>query len=174
MESDILELISNERSYRLVFYKILKFCEVPRLYSEIEAEVVSLPEMKTAIHSPDILVQWLEKAGAIQKTVEEKEKKETWQITDAGKKVEQIESPEKRLIELINKELVYREVYMQILKFCQEPRTRVEIEDLLKGNPVLEKPYVAPGFFVQNLEETGGIEWVNNRWQTTEVAKALL
>jgi len=171
MEKEILDLISSEHCYRPVFYKTLKFCETPRLASEVEEEIISFPEMKTAIHSPDILLGWLEEAGGIERAVMEEE--EGWQTTDAGKKVEEMKAPEKRLLELIAKEPVYSEVYTQVLKFCQTPRTRAEIEELLEGNPALEKPGVAPGFFVQSLEEARGLEWVSNRWRTTEVAKVL-
>jgi len=171
MEKEILDLISSEHCYRPVFYKTLKFCETPRLASEVEEEIISFPEMKTAIHSPDILLGWLEEAGGIERAVMEEE--EGWQTTDAGKKVEEMKAPEKRLLELIAKEPVYSEVYTQVLKFCQTPRTRAEIEELLEGNPALEKPRVTPGFFVQSLEEARGLEWVSNRWRTTEVAKVL-
>jgi len=184
MEKEILDLISSEHCYGLVFYKTLKFCETPRLASEVEEEVFSFPEMKTAIHSPDILLGWLEEAGGIERVVMEEEEagdteravmeeKEGWQTTDAGKKVEEMKAPGERLLELIAKEPVYSEVYTQVLKFCQTPRTRAEIEELLEGNPALEKPWVVPGFFVQSLEEARGLEWVSNRWRTTEVAKVL-
>ena len=171
MEKEILDLISSEHSYRLVFYKTLKFCETPRLASEVEEEVLSFPEMKTAFHSPTILLGWLEEAGGIERVVIEEQ--EGWQTTEAGKKLDEMKAPEKRLLELIAKEPAYSEVYTQVLKFCQTPRTRAEIEELLEGDPALEEPGVVPGFFVQSLEEARGLEWVNNRWQTTEVAKAL-
>lgn len=169
MEKEILDLISSEPSYRLVFYKILKFCETPRLASEVEEEVLSFPEMKTAIHFPNILLGWLGEVGGIERVVVEE--KERWQTTDAGKKVAEMEAPEKRLLELIAKEPVYSEVYTQVLKFCQTPRTRAEIEELLQGNPVMEELKVYPTFFIQGLEEAGGLEWVDQKWRTTEAAK---
>jgi len=172
VEKKILDLISSERRYRLVLYKILKFCETPRLASEVEGEVLSFPEMKTAIHSPNILLGWLEEAGGIERVVIEE--KERWQTTDAGRKVAETEAPEKKLLELIAKEPAYSEVYTQVLKFCQTPRTRAEIEGLLEGNPVMEEPKVYPTFFIQGLEEVGGLEWVDKKWRTTEPAKGVL
>lgn len=171
MQKKILDLISSEPSYRLVLYKILRFCEIPRLASEVEEEVLFFPEMKTAIHSPRILLGWLGEAGGIERVVVEE--KERWQTTDAGKKVAEMGAPEKRLLELIAKEPVYSEVYMQVLKFCHTPRTRAEIEELLEGNPVMvmEEPKVYSKFFIQRLEEAAGLEWVDKKWRTTEAAK---
>jgi len=171
VEKKILDLISSEPAYRLVLYKILRFCETPRLASEVEGEVLSFPEMKTAIHSPNILLGWLEEAGGIERVVVEE--KERWQTTDAGKKVAEMESPEKRLLELMAKEPVYSEAYTQVLKFCQTPRTRAEIEGLLEGNPVMEKPKVYPTVFIQRHEEAGGREWVDKKWRTTKAAKGV-
>lgn len=172
-EKKILDLITGERAYRLVFYKVLKFCETPRPTAEVEGEVLSFPEMKTAIHSPTILLGWLEEVGGIECVVVEEEE-ERWQTTEAGRKVVEIEAPERRLLELLSKEPVYSEIYMQVLRFCQTPRKRTEIEELLQGNPAMEKPKVFPGFFIQGLEDAGGLEWVDKQWRTTEVGKGVL
>jgi len=172
-EKKILDLISSEPAYRLVLYKILKFCETPRSAAEVEEEILSFPEMKTAIYSPIILLGWLEGVGGVERvTVGEKE--DRWQTTEAGKKVAAIEAPAKRLLELLAKEPVYHDIYMQVLRFCQTPRARTEIESLLEGNPVMEKPKVYPTFFIQGLEEAGGLEWVERHWQTAEVGKGVL
>jgi len=171
-EKKILDRISSEPGYGLVFYKVLRFCETPRSTVEVEEEVLSFPEMKTAIHSPNILLGWLEEVGGIERVVVEEE--ERWQTTDAGKKAAEVEAPEKRLLELLSKEPVYSDIYMQVLIFCQTPRKRTEIEEMLEGNPVMEKPKVYPGFFITGLEEAGGLEWVNKHWRTTEVGKGVL
>jgi len=148
-EKKILDLITSEHAYRLAFYKVLKFCETPRPTAEVEEEVLSFPEMKTAIHSPNILLGWLEEVGGIERVVVEEEE-ERWQTTEAGKRVAEVEAPGKRLLELLSKE---------------------EIEELLEGNPVMEKPKVYPTFFIQGLEEAGGLEWVDKHWRTTEAGK---
>ena len=171
-EKKILDRITRERPYRPVFYKTLKFCETPRSTSEVEEEVLSFPEMKSAIHSPNILLGWLEEVGGIERVVLEEE--ERWQTTEAGKKVAEVEAPGKRLLELLSKEPVYSDIYMQVLRFCQTPRTRTEIEELLQGNPVMEKPKVYPTFFIAGLEGAGGLEWVDKHWRTTEAGKGVL
>ncbi len=183
-EKKILDLLTSERQYQLVFYKILKFCETPRRTSEVEEEIRSFPEMKTAIHSPHVLLEWLEKVGGVEHTTvaveeeaegkAEKETGEKWQVTQAGKTVAEMEAPQKRLLELLAREPVYSQIYVQVLDFCQSPRKRTEIEELLKGNPIMEKPQVYPTFFLNGLEEAGGLEWVDSRWRTTEAGKGVL
>jgi hypothetical protein len=184
-------LIASEPRYRLVIYKMLKFCEAPRSTSEVEQEALSFPEMKTAIHSPGILLGWLAEAGGVERVAVpargstlpappetpgegEEETQEKWQTTEAGKQVAEMEAPQKRLLELIAQEPAYSEIYRQVIGFCQTPRQRAEIEKLLQGNPVMEKPKVYPTFFIQGLEEAGGLEWVDNRWRTTQVGKGVL
>ena len=172
-EKKILDLISSEPAYRLVLYKILEFCETPRSATEVGQEVRSFPEMKTAIHSPVILLGWLEEVGSIERIVVDKEE-ERWQTTEAGKKVAELEAPAKRLLELLAQEPVYHDIYMQVLQFCQSPRARTEIESLLEGNPVMEQPKVFPTFFIQRLEDAGALEWVDKHWWTTEAGKGVL
>jgi hypothetical protein len=172
-EKKILDRITGESGYRLVFYKILKFCETPRPTAEVEGEILSFPEMKTAIHSPNILMGWLEEVGGIERVVMEEEE-ERWGTTEAGQKVAEMEAPVKRLLELMSKEPVFSEIYGQVLRFCQTPRTRSEVEEHLQGNPVMEESKVYPTFFMQGLEEAGGLEWVDKRWRTTEAGKGVL
>jgi hypothetical protein len=174
-ERKILDLVTGEPGYRLVFYKILKFCETPRLTSEVEDEIRAFPEMETAIHSPPIVLGCLEEAGGIERLAAEDDNgDERWQTTDVGKKIAAIEAPAKRLLELLAQEPVCQDIYMQVLRFCQTPRARTEIESLLEGNPVMEKLKVYPNFFIQGLEEAGGLEWVDSHWQTTEAGKGVL
>ncbi len=172
-EKKIFERISAEPAYRLVFYKTLKFCETPRSATEVEQEVRSFPEMKTAIHSPAILLGWLEEVGGIERMIVEKEEGR-WQTTEAGKKVADARAPAKKLVELLGKEPVYTEIYQQVLHFCQTPRTKAEIEQYLEGNPVLERPRVYATYFLQGLEDAGGVEWADGHWRTTEAGKGVV
>ena len=168
----IFNLISREHPYRLVFYKVLKYCEMPRISSEVEQQILLSPEMKTAIHSPSILLGWLEEFGGIKRIVVDGED-EKWQTTDIGKKVAEMETPRKRLLELVSKEPGYSGFYMQILRFCETPRTSVEIEDMFRGNTAMEQTRVHPTFFIQRLEDSGGLEWVDKKWRTAEAAKGV-
>lgn len=169
-QNTILDRIAREPAYRLAFYRILKFCKTPRSASEVVGEILSFPEMKTAILAPNILLRRLEDVGGVERVIVEEEQ-ERWQTTDAGEKVAELEAPRKRLLELISKEPAHSEIYAQVLGFCQTPRTRTEIEELLKGNPVIVEHGFYPTVFIQRLEDAGGLEWVGKHWRTAEEGK---
>jgi hypothetical protein len=171
-EKKLLDRITQEPAYRLVLYKILKFCETSRSAAETEKEILAYPEMKTAILSPSVLLSWLQESGGLERVVERKD--ERWQTTEVGKKVVEMETPGKRILELISKESEYSETYVQVLGFCQTPKTRVEIEEWFKGNPVTQELKAYPAFFIQRLEDVGGIEWVDQHWRTTVSGKGVL
>jgi hypothetical protein len=169
-EKTILDRINREPSYSRVLYKILQSCATPRSAGEIEREILSYAEMKTAVLPPSTLVIWLESAGGLE-SVSEKEK--IWQTSEAGKKVLETQSPQRRLLELMAKEPQYGETYVQVLEFCQVPKTRIEIEEWVKANPFLQESHVYPAFLIQRLEDAGGIEWVDSHWRTTESGKGV-
>lgn len=170
-EKKIVDRLTSEPSYRLVLYKMLRFCETARSATEIEAEVLAFPEMKAAVLSPSVLLSWLENSGGVERIGETEA--EQWQITGAGQKVLALEAPSKRLLDLIAKEPEYGDLFRQTLGFCQTPRTRGEIEEWVKQNPVAQANQVYPAFLLQRLEDAGGIEWVNSHWQTTEAGKGV-
>lgn len=169
-EQRLLDLASKVSGYRIAVYTILKLCETPRLYSEVEAAVLPLPQMKNAVYSPGNLLTWLEERGGIERLAEEGR----WQTTQAGRKVAEAEAPDKRLLQLISHDPAYSEIYLQVLGYCQTPRKRTEVEDLLKRNPAMVKPKVYASFFTGGLEDVGGLEWVDGLWRTTEAGRTVL
>ena len=177
-ETRVAALLSREPGYRSVLYKIMVLCEVPRTTTELEKAVLAFPEMEVPFLSPQTLLSWLTSAGAIEQVPSAGDPKAAdgtkWQTTEAAKRVVEREAPRKRLRQLLAEQPKYRDIYLQVLRFCQTPRRRDEIDELLHGNPAMEQPRVFATFFVQNLEEKGGLEWVNRRWQTTEAGKGML
>lgn len=170
-EQRLLDLASKVSGYRIAIYTILKLCETPRLYSEIEAAVLALPQMKNAVYSPGNLLTWLEERGGIERLEEEEGR---WQTTPAGIKIAEAEAPDKRLLQLISHDPAYSEIYVQVLDFCKTPKKRTEVEELLKDNPAMEKPKVYASFFTGGLEDAGGLEWVDGLWRTTEAGRTVL
>ena len=102
-----------------------------------------------------------------------RKEEERWQTTEAGKKAAEMEAPAKRPLELPAQEPVYHDIYVQVLRFCQTPRARTEIESLLEGHPVMEKPKVYPAFFIGGLGDAGGLEWVDKHRRATEAGKGV-
>ena len=169
----IMERILAEPAYRWVFYKILKFCETPRPVSQVEEAMRSFPQMANAAHSWALLLSWLEQSGAIEKVVVGREEGK-WETTQTGRKIVKDESPEKKIMTLFSAEPACREIYKQVLNFCRTPRTRSDIEDMLDGNPRLEELGVRPIFFVERLENAGGLEWIKKNWCTTQAGMQVL
>lgn len=177
MTATVLRKVAAESAYRAVLYKILEFCETARSFAVIEQEILSYPEMKTALQSPKVLLSWLVESGGIERIAlpaeEEKQEEPTWRTTEAGKNVVRLESPGNRLARLFTQEPVYRDVFLQVLRACVAPKSRGEIEAMLKGNPILESPKVYASFFIEKLEQAGGLEW-SEKWQTTPIGKTFM
>jgi hypothetical protein len=172
IEKQLLDRIVREPSYRLVLYKILRFCETPKSAAEIEQEVIAYPEMKAAVLTPAILLGDLERAGGLERLVEAENDK--WRITESGKRVVEIEAPGKRILALMSKEPEHSQLFLSTLEFCCTRRTRAEIEAWIKENSSPQTPQVHIGYVLQRLEDAGGIEWVDQYWQTTESGKGVI
>lgn len=168
----ILQRISVEPADKIALCKVLVFCESARSYSEIWNEVQSYPEMKVSLQTPQTLLKWLVEAGGIeQMAVEGSEPK--WQTTLAGRNVVRIENPANRLDQLLTKDPVYRDVFAQVLQSCLVPRTRSEIESMLSRNALLESPKIYPSYFIETLEQAGGLAWDGN-WRTTQAGREIV
>lgn len=170
--AEVLQRVSSEPALRVVLYKILAFCEAARPFAEIEREILSFPEMKAALQSPQTLLSWLAQAGGIEPVAAEEEVP-AWRTTPAGRTVVRSECPGNRLARLLAQNPVYRNVSLEILRSCVAPKTRDEIEAMLQGNPVLENPKVYASFFIEALEQAGGLEW-DEKWRTTQAGKEVV
>lgn len=168
----VLQRIAAEPDYRIVLYKILEYCNLARPSSDVERTILSFPEMKGAMHSPQLLLSWLEDAGGIEHLAAEKSEG-MWCTTPAGRNAVRLESYEKRMGGLLVQEPIYEDIYLQVLQACLSPKSRMEIEILLNGNPVLKEPKVYPSFFIQSLELAGGLVW-DEKWKTTLAGKNFL
>lgn len=168
----VLERIADEPAYENVLYKILKYCETTHTETDLEQAILSFPEMKNSMHSPQILLSWLEDAGGIERIVQEQDEP-IWRITPAGQNAANILSEDNRLRKLFAEESRYHDIFVQVLEGCSSPKSRMDIEDMLEGNPILEKPKVYPSFFIEMLEKAGGLVW-DEKWKTTQAGKDFL
>lgn len=164
----ILERIS-EPGYSRVFQKLLQFCDVPRTRTAIETEVASYTEMQIPLHTPLMIIGWLEQVGALERVAVREEV--AWQTTEAAKVVLQVLAPESRLPDLLSQEPYHTKIYLRILEFCHTPRSRAEIEETLALDlSGLGEQFFA-SHFIQTLEVVGALEWGEKKWQTTRVGK---
>jgi len=162
--------IVSEPAYKIILYKMLTFCQVARSSTDITKEVLSYPDMKGSLQSVSVLLSWLIECGGIEDVVVAGMDRNNLVLrtTVAGKAVLDKENSGDKLAELFIHEPNYHGVYMQLLATCVSPKTRVEIEAMLRGNPILESPKVYANYFIETLETAGGLEW-RDKWQTTRM-----
>lgn len=168
----VAQRIAAEPDFKTVLYKILAYCDVPRTAQEAERTIGAFPEVKKSWQSPQILLSWLIQAGGIEESMVKKGKT-VWQTTPAGRIALNSASLADQLEQLIKGESTYQGIYLNILQFCLSPRSRAEIEARIRENPILEEPKVYASFFIDGLEEAGGLEW-DGKWMTTQAGKRLL
>lgn len=165
---NIIERINNEPAYRTVLYKILAHCQTPRSNEDLEKTVLSFPEMKRAMHTPQEILFWLEDCGALEKGKENDIV--IWQTTEAGINAAEKESFQNQLTRLFINEAEYQEIFLEILKACLKPKSRSEIESLLMDNPIMKESGILASYFIDRLERAGGLVW-DGKWKTTKVGK---
>ena len=163
----ILKGFGREPAHRAALRKMLVYCDTPRSLSEINETAGAFPEMRGAWQSPQVLMTWLVEAGGLE-ALAGKSEEPRWQTTEAGRLAVESENAQNRLETLLEeKDGKYRDVYLQILTACKSPKSRDEIEAMLKGNPALENPKIYASYFLQNLEKREAVVF-KEKWETTE------
>lgn len=170
-EKEILDLITSDTSYRVVYYKILQLCGDTISDLNLFSQIKAFPEMKNAVVEPYELIKGLAEVGAIER-ISEDANSYAWKITDDGQKVKTREAPENRILDLFVQEPDYIKIYMQVINFCRVPRKRQEIEMDLAELLQEKKGVIYPQYFIVNLESIGAIEWVDNHWLTTPAGQS--
>lgn len=167
----IIERIQNEPAYRTVLYKILAHCQVARLNEDLEKTILSFPEMRAAMHTPQEILSWLENCGAIEKRNEND--KVMWCTTEAGVNAVEKESFQNQMTRLFINEPEYQESFLEILKACLEPKSLSEIESFFNANPKMKETGVFASYFIEKLERAGGLVW-DRKWKITSIGKEFL
>lgn len=168
----IRERIAAEPAYKVVLYKMLSSCKEPRTFLELEAEVLAFPEMNVPLQTVQVLLSWLLGCEGVKEIVKS-EAPSLWVTTDAGLMALEKELQEDKLEALFISEATYKTIYLRVLKFCKDAKSRMEIEAHLEGEPLLENPKIYASYFIDTLETAGGLVW-NGSWKTTQKAYAKL
>ena len=168
----IRKRIDAEPAYRLILQRLLAFCSEPRSSCEINDELMYYPEIRTATHTPKMLLAWMIEVGAIARHTDEPSETPLWMITEAGIEAVAGRDPAERLRRLLEDEPAYADIYRMVLKFCSEEQSLSDIEYLLRAHPALQSPKVYPSYLVDRLEFAGALEWTG-KWRATETGKEL-
>jgi hypothetical protein len=162
-------LLASELSYRWILLRMLEYCYQPRGYLAVQEYTLGLLNERVGIHTPDVLIKWLEDCGGLERIQIEGTGK--WRTTLAGARAIDQFSRGLPLQHLLSTQPEYRQVYVEILKFCSQPRKRAEIEESLAGNITIQSSRLHPAYFIQELENHGGLEWSGQHWRTTPTAE---
>jgi len=164
----ILKRINAEPAYRLILPRLLAFCFESRSTDEIHEELMCFPGIRTAAHTPKMLLAWMVEVGAVAGHIEENSKVTRWLTTEAGLEAIAGRDPAERLRRLFEEEPAFVDIYRMILEFCGKERSMPEIEYLLCAHPALANSNVYPSYLVDRLECTGALEWTG-KWSTTKI-----
>lgn len=187
--------LDREPRYRLALYRLLDFCAQPRSLEEIDQEVSAYPEMAVSPFTTRTLLRWLVEPEAIVAVDEEGNPVVSEEPEDEGED-DGSKAPE-AIVEFYCNSVVgaqvldnfrqsdpigalfrelpqYEGAFIRVLKACQEPKSRKEVEELFKDDPILTKPKrVYPNMFLDKLERVGALVFQNN-WVTTQEGIAFL
>lgn len=170
---------------RPVLYRILTSLESEAIpYGELETRIQQMPGYEKATQPPGELIKWLDDVDALtiievdeegkQLTEEDYEGKTEdeiddmifdflAEITEQGKAAITSFNPEDLLFDLLHDKPQRYTTYITLLEFLQQKRAYIEIDKLLRGNPVLmdgrdpDARPMQPSVFVDKLSSAGAI-----------------
>ncbi len=97
-----------------------------------------------------------------------------WLSTPEGVAAADADNPRDRLAKLLQDDEYYLPVYKDILELlADEPRTKAQVDVVVKASPLTQSPKRLSGYFLERLERGEAIEWANP-WQITDLGRELL
>lgn len=163
-------------------------------YAEYDAEGKSITEERLEALRAETAEQWLEThpeddaaslsenhsfQDAYDDACFELVARRTLQTTAVGMTVVELLNPVKRISAYVASRPERSHLYLQVLNFCQTPRTLAEVDALIKDDPALaptaasDWQRIRPSYILDRLAEAGGLAW-NEGWFITEAAKEYL
>jgi hypothetical protein len=193
-------LIQNPLS-RPVLYRILKDCAPARFaLHPLEKHIQEMSEYTQLTQPPYFLLKWLMDAQALDmfeldaegadvtpertKGLSEDEIDDlvvdfAFQTSEVGKVVLEEFDPNNRLSALLVEVPERYDTYRELLEFLKEKRTYAEVDELLRGRPILmlgraadDRP-IQPSVFIDKLAATGSIVF-DEGWQVTAEGERFL
>lgn len=162
--SAIVERIQLEHASKMIMCGLLQFAETARTFDELVRQAGILAKNICLIQPPATIVSWLIDCEALIADQSGADKK-LWQVSKEGRSALEKLNHVSGLENMLSSEPEFAEIYIKILRFCTTPRTKDEIEDMLEIS--LKDSTVLGGYFISNLEESGGLEW-DGKWLTVE------
>ena len=196
----LLGLVNAAPLHREIYLKVLNFCKERRLLREVEEVVAGLPGFATVAQSPYRLIRdlvdeggldWIDldadgvpltpqrTAGLTDDQVDDLVADFAVETTAAGADAAETLSPERRLDALLQRVPERHQAFVDVLAFCEEPRSFAAVQGFLDQAGVLGVLRAENGqplqasFFVDMLERAGALVW-DGAWCATDAGRALL
>ncbi|MCD8199830.1 MAG: hypothetical protein LUD25_02580 [Coriobacteriaceae bacterium] len=198
----LMDTVNNTPRFREILRKTLVFCQTRRMLREVEDEIQTYPEYEQAAENPYRLIRYLIDGDGLYRIELDEEGEEVTadrkegltedeiddlifdfalETTPVGAEVANRLAPHTRIRDLLNLMPVRFDSYVNVLEFCQEPRTMKEIDALFEGVDMKalgivgadDSIAIQPSVFVDKLERAGALVWKGN-WNLTAEGKAFL
>ncbi|RDB70723.1 hypothetical protein [Eggerthella sinensis] len=196
MEENIKRRISVEPRYEKALYRILGDCLEPIAFEDLEAKICAYPEMRAALHEPDILVSWLVDVEALKTIPKDDEKSDMRQLaatesvsieaetadkpdttnheprsfmlvaTEAGRRVWTEHEAADEVARLLEAADAFGSTYTRVLELCRTPQSTRALEKKLVEEGLLDLRQRQVSCFLDKLEKAGGLVW-DRGWTTT-------
>lgn len=190
---ELARALAKHPLHREIYRKTLLYCRAPRILEQIEYEIASFPEFKSATQNQVHFLKVLVELGALEQigldecgeVVPEPHKGDSaedrldelvvdwmFMITDLGEQYVEVNSVERRIGDLFAEKTELVPLYEAILNYCDSPRSYKEIADCIQeqaASSVRLADLVAglePSVFVSSLEKAGGLVW-DEGWVVT-------
>jgi hypothetical protein len=167
----LIERFQQEPAYTNIMFGLLAYASTKRTTEELITQLKSLSEHTTLLHSPATVLSWIVELSGLDIITNEDGSK-FWKTSDAGLEALNEVGYSRKKTTVIDEEDIYRNIYIKILKLCLEPRSKEEIEDMLESEIVIGTDKPQSGFFIDNLECVGALEW-QGKWKTVNHLQTL-
>lgn len=179
-----VDIIQAEVGHRIVFYKTLVLVGEYADESDLIPAIEAFPETRLDMRTPRSYLNALYDAGAIDRealvcqeddsfTASMPAKRFRWTVNEVGNRIIEDFSPTCRLRMLYMADVNLDDAYDAILFFCGTPRARRDVEKMLKEHELICDLNIATSYYLDRLEEAGGLVWENG-WKTTREGEEYL
>lgn len=177
-------VMQAEVGHRIVFYKVLKLVGEHTDEDDLIPAIAALPEMHLDLRTPRFYLDALYDAGALDRETLVCQEDDSfaapmptnrfrWAVNEIGNRVLDDLSPTCRLHALHRADADLADAYDAVLSFCGTPRARRDVEKMLKERGLICDLNIAASYYLDRLEEAGGLVW-GKGWKTTEEGEAYL
>ncbi len=184
----IEELFARMKPRRKVLLGVLALCAEPVDVAAVHAKVDEMQAAQRSVFDGPALCALLERAGALEQVRDEEQEPRVVEVdgveymepaaevavryrtTPEGMAAVEADRPMERLHAALEKEAVYKPIYLRILKACGEEggKTAKQLGELVDGDPLLQKPRFWAAHFFNILGECDALSW-DRTWQITEL-----